>query len=77
MEAVQLEDLPGCTLSTMSTARKLRALSLINSQLFVLDSLEGASKLQYVHVKVSYMLIRLAGRVLDLTAVVRFSYIVW
>lgn len=56
VQAVQLEELPGCTLSTLSHCKRLKALSLTRSGVCAIDSLNGATTLQYAHLKVSIVI---------------------
>lgn len=55
VEAVQLKDLPGCTLSTLGPCKKLRALSLKSSGVCTVDHLDAATHLLYADLKVLYI----------------------
>ncbi|XP_071100277.1 leucine-rich repeat- and IQ domain-containing protein 1-like isoform X2 [Haliotis cracherodii] len=48
---VQLSDLPGCTLSTLSHCWGLKSLTMTNCNLVALDSLHECKQLQYLNVK--------------------------
>ncbi|XP_046573788.1 leucine-rich repeat and IQ domain-containing protein 1-like isoform X2 [Haliotis rubra] len=48
---VQLSDLPGCTLSTLSHCWGLKSLTLTSCNLLALDSLHECKQLQYLNVK--------------------------
>ncbi|XP_067654966.1 leucine-rich repeat and IQ domain-containing protein 1-like [Haliotis asinina] len=48
---VQLSDLPGCTLSTLSQCWGLKSLTLTNCNLVALDSLHECRQLQYLNMK--------------------------
>ncbi|XP_067933062.1 leucine-rich repeat and IQ domain-containing protein 1-like [Watersipora subatra] len=49
VEAVQLTDLPGCRLSTLSRCKKLQALSVTRSGISAIDSLNSAASLVYTY----------------------------
>lgn len=52
VECVQLRDLPGSTLQTLDSCRRLQAISLVHCGVTRIDSLDNSTKLLFAHLKV-------------------------